>query len=952
MRGDIPNKVGKVTFGCGAFIPGLAPGNVTEFDSGGTIDSGGGGNPPDPPTRIDPPGDIGGGADIIGEGDDDPGPDPGTPITDTINPNATPGGAAPPPTFGKRCVCTITTGGSPNYSDDGDQQNGGSNGEIITVTRVYGQTCRSYPNQLEADAAREANDRTISNQNPPARPGDWEQVGPAVASPRAGQGCKVGGQCGGPCPNITVRSYWRRRSVRPPGGPGGAAPPPVRPPRINANEAGGGLEIVDDNQSGGFVSIGGQDDFGDEGGGILVDGGGSQGRESGNNTGRGLDVFVEANAGKGATVKKFSSQRDITQQAIETGELNLDDPSIVASVLAKKPYGIQDSVIAFATNPPTPEQVPNDSGYTDFFKDTIDSNLLYILKNTKRTGNWDSRRAAAITPELIFENLNDNVKSILAKIRNFDGSRLNQIQIFNMIGSRVLDGTLKKLSIKYLQEVAEDSAKRVPVTITRSSSDQVNEVAALALIDKNKFPLDPGSIGSLRDSELIRNWKVVPSDVDMFIPFKIDGVTRRFYINDDETFVDRVTLSLNDGNYFDIVGPGITNQRLFAESEVDHAFYIPESTRQKAIQILGGEAGRTLTVSAEPTVAASIEYDSSLSSPRQSYYLLSGVLSSLETQPSLAPSYLLKDSRMEYKLIDTTTDAGRAEADEYIRYKANKRIFVIDHEDLILDYIEETSSVHLSQTDILFDSPKENKSIPLLTRQIPWYIMVVPTNRTDYNLFNSKSRILEITSAGAITRELRCKTSIVPEFSKRQTNKFIKYSTVSRDGVDVLGNSNTQARQTVIEVNDSDFKKTYNVGGSLVGTDEYKPNRDKTPIRIVRDIINELDTNYELSINGIGKSLTEFDVFSRLTLKQFNKLSRLESFDIIKRAVQNGLVNDVKLIPPISKADTRISFNKTQLVQRKKAAGADTFKQIKATNTGQNIVSPDTDGVGGFAPAG
>ena len=78
----------------------------------------------------------------------------------------------------------------------------------------------------------------------------------------------------------------------------------------------------------------------------------------------------------------------------------------------------------------------------------------------------------------------------------------------------------------------------------------------------------------------------------------------------------------------------------------------------------------------------------------------------------------------------------------------------------------------------------------------------------------------------------------------------------------------------------------------------------------------------------------------------------MESFDLIKRSIQNGLINNVKLIPPVSKADNRISFKKTQLVQRKKAAGEDTFKQIKATNTGQNIVNPDTDGVGGFTPAG
>ena len=74
--------------------------------------------------------------------------------------------------------------------------------------------------------------------------------------------------------------------------------------------------------------------------------------------------------------------------------------------------------------------------------------------------------------------------------------------------------------------------------------------------------------------------------------------------------------------------------------------------------------------------------------------------------------------------------------------------------------------------------------------------------------------------------------------------------------------------------------------------------------------LNELDTNYELSINGVGKTLTEFDAFSRLNLRQFNILSRLENFNEINRAVSNGLINDVKLIPPIENADNRIVIKK------------------------------------------
>ena len=61
------------TFGCGTFLPGVGPGNFSDFDGGGTIDGGGGGDPPDPP---DPPDDVGDGVAIGGGGPGQP-PHPG-----------------------------------------------------------------------------------------------------------------------------------------------------------------------------------------------------------------------------------------------------------------------------------------------------------------------------------------------------------------------------------------------------------------------------------------------------------------------------------------------------------------------------------------------------------------------------------------------------------------------------------------------------------------------------------------------------------------------------------------------------------------------------------------------------------------------------------------------------------------------------------------------------------
>jgi len=1040
------------TFGCGTFLPGEGPGNFPSFTGGGTIDSGGGNDPPDPPDGFDPQDPI----DPIvvdDEGGDPPapgpppigvpptGPGPGAPSDAGPATPTSPGPGAPtlPPFFGPTspgpgppgipgppgsiptiCKCTVTA----ESTTDVPLSQGGvgqfAEAELMVVTTLT-QQCNPTTVGAGAAAVTEQNKAAIERGKAalPTTAGEWIYLGFTIQG-TAGGSCESALGCDSTlCGDVIIRNYFKRRRVfadpaegggeaggvvpfggdDPPGDPsttpiddqeeggglvlfGGEDPPdPPDTTPIDDQEEGGGViafggddppdppdtnPIDDQEEGGGFTAFGGDDPGGgfdatalgggfEAAGGELVEGGttaGATGRGSStdrSNSNFGVNVPTNE-AGDKAPSRSGLDANTIINNAISSGEIDLNDPSIISAILRKKPNGIQDSSIAFSRLPKAPTLVKNDTGFTELFNERIDSNIHYILKNRNNNANWDSTKAGGVTPDTVFASLKPEIRDILAKIRNYDGTTLNINQIFSMIGSRILDGTVGNINKRFLESLALDSQKRVPVTIKQSSINTVNEVAALSLIDKNKIPLAASGLSS-REAEVLKNWKVLSSDIDKFLPVTIDGISRRYYINDDDTFIGRSTLSIQDGDYFDITSGGQTT-RLFAESEIDHAFLIPETTRQKAITLLGGTPGRILSVSADAATASGIEYDSSLSSPRQPFYVLSGVLSSLDTKPSLAGSFLLKDSTMRYELTDTSSREGLATVNEYIKYKANKRIFIIDHEDLILDYIEGTSSIELTQTDIIFDSPKTNKTLPLLVRQIPFYIMIYPTNRPDYNIFNTKSKVLEISQGGAISRRLSCTTNINPEFTKSQTNKFVRSRTSGKNATDILGTSDTQARTSFIDPTDDVFKTAYRDQGKYKSASEYNKSRNKSGFRLIREIVNELDTNYELSINGVGKTLTEFDVFSRLNLRQFNILSRLENFSEISRAVTNGLVNEVKLIPPISRSDNRIVINKTQLVQRKKAAGADTFKQIKATNDGQNIVSPDTDGKGGFTPAG
>lgn len=632
----------------------------------------------------------------------------------------------------------------------------------------------------------------------------------------------------------------------------------------------------------------------------------------------------------------------------QSEEINLSDPVFANYILSQRPSGFEDEEIFFDDTPRRGVLVPNTSKRTDIFAPIINENILYLLENVTSFGDWDSQRAGSVTVDSVYNSLNEETQEILASILNYDRSPLTRTQIFNMIGSRILDGTIEKVTKGSLRRLAKGNEKEKPLKITRSKSELVNETVALGLVEKNYYPLDQTkSTGRAR--ETLKNQKILSSDIDRYIEVTIGGTPKRYYVNDDDTFIGRSTLSLEDGEYFDITVSGVKT-RLYAKSEKGHAFFVPEKTRQIAIEILGGDPGRTLTVSGDPS---GIELDYSLSTPRQNIYFLSCVLSSIDSSPDLANNRHLKTTTARYELASLDDiDA----INEYIKYKNNHQTFILDDEDLLLDYVERDEKIFLTQTDIIVDSPKENQTLPLLTRQIPWYILLYPTNKPENNPFNGKSQITNITPSStsteaSITRQLKTRTSIVPKF-RDSFNQFISVELVGRGATDVFEDETNQARINKLNLDNKVINSGYvDANNNDIAADAYRPSRKKTGYRVVAEIVRELDDNYLLGLNGIGKSVTEFDVLCRLNSRQFNVLSRLENYEAIKNAIFNGMINDVKVTPGTKFADSKLAVRKTQLVRRKSTAPAqDQYPEIKSTNFNRAITPPTTEEPPTFTP--
>ena len=583
--------------------------------------------------------------------------------------------------------------------------------------------------------------------------------------------------------------------------------------------------------------------------------------------------------------------------------------------------------------------VPNDYGRTDIFRDIIAEGLLYILKNNNNFRDWSSNALYSLDTILLLLSLRPEVLKTCRQIRHVSGRVLSDDEISRIFLNRIMEGRLESIDLSYLQRLSEKTRNLPIKQYIKSTSKGVNQIAAVQLIDKNKYPLDDSLFDDDTEAKsTIQNYKTFATDLAKYLPITVGEETYKYYINDSDQFIDRTTLTISDGDYF-LCRKGGVETRLPIISEKDHAFIIDESTRQRAIDLLDGNPNRTIQVSG--SVSGGVEFDYSLSAPRKNAYVLKIIPSGIV---DTTPKGYLKKTRAPYEYMDDSTLAGRRAINNYIRYKSNYLTINLDDEDLIFDYIENGSNLFLEQTDIIFESAKTNKQVPILVRQIPWYVVLVPTNRKDKLLFGTKSRVASISDEEIITRSLTLMPRVDPESQKERSKLQIKRVNAAKNNLNnVKGEYDSQAVVYEFDPDIDFYSTTYETSsGQRVSASNYTPQRRKTTFRLIKEILEEFKSNYVLDREGSVDGVNLFDLFSRLNMTEFNKFSILENGrDIIER-IKVGMLSDIHVFPSL-KYTGRQAARKTRLVQRRATATEDRFPSIKSLNNARGFVRPPTE---------
>ena len=587
--------------------------------------------------------------------------------------------------------------------------------------------------------------------------------------------------------------------------------------------------------------------------------------------------------------------------------------------------------------------VPNRFGRPDIFGETIAQSLQYILLNTSSTRDWDADAGYRISVDAVIASLNPEFYNVARNIRLIDGRALTNKQIASMVMTRVYNNTLDDLRVETLKQTYRESSETAKTVLERSYNVSQDRHTAFRLMNANKISLDDSKLDDLSiNKSFVQGYKTFATDVGKYLPFVVDGETKKFYVNDDDTFIVRSTLGIIDGDFYNLYDSDSDSMiRLKVESERDHAYVVPEAVRQNAVRLCGGNPDRVLSVSAPAD--STIEFDHDLSTPRKNVYILKMDPSSAEVDRGRDA---IVKTKVRYTWMDQESNQGRRDINAYIRYKTNYRTIYLDDEDLIFDYIHNTSGVALEQTDFFLEGEKSNKGQPLFVRQMPWYLVIAPTNRDDLLTIGTRSKITSLDDK--FERSLHLMPGLKPLKNYDRYGRFIDHSYDFGTHPDIYGVPRTQAVVKSYDPSGIDTQTLYienkrSTTRRFISPSQSQPARKRTGFRLLKEIISELSDNYVLEVEGGIKGANIFDVISRMSFTEFHKLMALDGAAEIVPKIKSGLIAGVRVAPAIQGAG-KSSTRKTKLIQRRAGAPEkDIFTVIKASARNRYILPPSQE---------
>lgn len=525
----------------------------------------------------------------------------------------------------------------------------------------------------------------------------------------------------------------------------------------------------------------------------------------------------------------------------------------------------------FESEPVATIQIRDNYEYRDIFQATVPSEVRYFLNNNGTTNSWIETPFFNLNNEKISLALRPELLNAFNNIHYFGGLRVDKDYFISMVKRLLTTNRLNELDPQYFIDLANKHSNDEFIQFVGIENKDLALRASIAILSQNSKDADYTKVNDFGSQQLKRQ-KPLPTDVNAAaeVSYSVtavetvgvfEGGLEVSYFSGTSSLTDYVPLGEGAGYYLGVSSPINSEVPFELINDLSSAFYAPADVRFNTLKMMGMDPSLTFTVSSSSGVTefnGNLDY-SSLVTPL--YFELE--LTSIADGNRLLPN--IDTVTAKYRLIDSNSITTHGDTYGYSVTKLN-----IDYRDPFLFYARDTSVIDFEQYDLTyrtFDTNKGPLNNSILTRTLPFAIVLTPGCGTAHNPFDATSWIYSVND-NYVVRTMDCIPHLILDDNPMKDHALEERNLFNDTGnfrVGLMEPRDGQAITYRLNLGSNAYSKSfYSTGIYTSGSPQDATLRGAS--NVVKNVIDYLVYTYNPTF------LTWWDILSRLTLNETTNL--------------------------------------------------------------------------------
>lgn len=584
-----------------------------------------------------------------------------------------------------------------------------------------------------------------------------------------------------------------------------------------------------------------------------------------------------------SSITKSIPQKKVIQFNTNIQNLNADD----FSVRLLTNTGVFHSFYNFfnTETDPTTYLVPNDK-YLNIFNNQVAVEVKYVLDRINTSLPWSDVALNDLDSDKIAISISPSLLEAFRGIHSIGSTEISLTWFLDMLVKSLKSGTLDEIDPNYFFRLAESQRNDAVINYTQASNESAAAAAALGLISQGASSADYNSYLDLSFKRQLKRQRRLNTDINSTVDIiQYDGNDAPLKIkNYGVDVVERIGSSEKDsavgigdgaGYYLSTIDISNIENPFVVTNDISASYYMPPSLRHNVLSILGVNSDVKLTTN---SLATGHEFHSQYT-PEDDISTMYFSLDLKSVSSNSTSNQLIENIFATYNRI---TDM---DADTHSRnYSLNIIKINLDYNDPFIRYARDSSSILLNQNDMslaFISELQQSVNNIILTKNIPFALIVTPGNGVDHNPFRGESSISNI--GDTIQREI----SIIPHIN-HNSNESIQAPLDKETLTEDFPENYFGLYERTYDVDPQGVMYQYNASNGFFSNGYYNGNsysnnqppvesrRGSTESQIVK-LIDNLVEWYSVT------SITWWDVFVRLTSNQLAFLYEEKSSEFIRK---------------------------------------------------------------------